>query len=400
MRLSSLTVAAVLTLLFQLSQSPSIYAKNADLTDQSSLEADRNSHLVDAAIFANPGHFGNPKLSPSGERVLFRQQIKGKTYLTTSVIYKNDTHRIAIPEDVNLGWYRWAGNDRILFSVSKVAATKFGNRRHTGLLVSNIHTNETITLGRKVQGFDGDNVLFVDPEGRYLLLSMQRSVYDYPDVYRVRLDNNEMTRVISKQSRIWTWIADNQGKIRMGLSYTGGTLRIYYRSNEDEKFKQIGKIKKNDDLEEALVDITHVVSGADEGFVLSNKETGRFALYKFNYLTRETGEMIFGHDENDVTGFDLNSDGTKLEAVYFTDSRDRKKWFNEYFTDHQAKLDKALPGQEAWIQSKSRDGKRMIVFSTSPTDPGSYYLYEPEQKKLSWFASVNKKLGYRKAVEY
>ncbi|SIN59494.1 Dipeptidyl aminopeptidase/acylaminoacyl peptidase [Parasphingorhabdus marina DSM 22363] len=354
------------------------------------------AHIVETSIFANPGHFGSPRLSPDGDQVLFRQQLKGKTYLTATVLYKNDTKRIAIPENVDLRWYRWAGDGKILFSVSAVAATRFGERRHTGLYVHNIGTGETMALGRKVQGFDGDNVLFVDPAGTYLLLSMQRSVYDYPGVYRVTLSNNEISEVVPRQKRIWTWIADSEGVVRMGLSYINSTLKIYYRRSSSDKFKQIGKIGKKDDPNEALLDISHIVSGADQGFVLSNKQTGRFALYKFNYLTREVGDMVYGHDQNDITGFDLNPEGTALEAVYFTDSRDRKHWFDASFAAHQKKLNKALPGQEAWIVSKSRDGSRMIVFSTSSTDPGSYYLYEPEKKKLAWFASKNAKLDIEK----
>jgi dipeptidyl aminopeptidase/acylaminoacyl peptidase len=63
------------------------------------------------------------------------------------------------------------------------------------------------------------------------------------------------------------------------------------------------------------------------------------------------------------------------------------------YKKHQKSLDKALPGQEAWIQSRSHDGKRMTVFSTSPTDPGSYYVFEPEAKRLSRFAGVNDQIN-------
>ena len=230
-----------------------------------------STHIVETKIFANPGHFGNPAISPEGDRVLYRQQLGGKSYLTAAVLYGDAKKRIAIPENVDLRWYRWAGNNKILFSVSAVVDTPVGQRRHTGLYVTDVASGESITLGRKTQGFDGDNVLYVDPAGAYILLSLQRSIYDYPGVYRVKLENNEITRVVRRQSQIWTWIADNSGVVRMGLSKIGGTLKIHYRRTAEEKFRLIGKIKEKDDLEEALLDITHIVSEADEGYVLSNK---------------------------------------------------------------------------------------------------------------------------------
>lgn len=43
--------------------------------------------------------------------------------------------------------------------------------------------------------------------------------------------------------------------------------------------------------------------------------------------------------------------------------------------------------------SRSRDGKKMTVYSTSPTDPGSYYIFEPGAGRLHRFAGVNDRIN-------
>ena len=58
-----------------------------------------------------------------------------------------------------------------------------------------------------------------------------------------------------------------------------------------------------------MIDVAHIVSGSDDGYVLSNKKTGRFALYKINYITRELGEIVYGNDTNDITDYSLTKDG-------------------------------------------------------------------------------------------
>ncbi|MEP5485021.1 MAG: alpha/beta fold hydrolase, partial [Parasphingorhabdus sp.] len=141
------------------------------------------------------------------------------------------------------------------------------------------------------------------------------------------------------------------------------------------------------------------------GYVLSNKETGRFALYEFDYRTRALGKMVLGHPENDISNYRLSEDGTNLLSARYTDSRDRIVWFDEDLKKIQSSLEKALKGQEVWIQSRSRDRKKMIIYTTSSVDPGSYYLFKPDAKKLDRIGGINDsidpaKMASTKYVEY
>ncbi len=44
---------------------------------------------------------------------------------------------------------------------------------------------------------------------------------------------------------------------------------------------------------------------------------------------------------------------------------------------------KQFPGEDVQITSESRDGKRMIFFVSADTDPGVYFLYDTDKKKLA-----------------
>lgn len=350
---------------------------------------------IDTAIFADAGHVRFPKISPDGSKIIYREQVGEQTYLSTLFLDGSDTYRVAMPKDTDLLWYRWAGNRKMLFSVSSLKNYIGGEFRQVEIYVIDLDTKQSRYLGPEKAGPDGDNVLYVDPDGAYLLMSVRQSTYKYPSVFRVNIDTNESEEIVKDQLRIWHWYADNDGVVRAGISYRRRSTRLFYRSKDGENFKRIAKLNDNaddDEREEVLIDVDHIFAGDDEGYILSNKETGRFALYRFNFLTRETGEMVFGHDENDITSFHMNEEGTALESVRYTDSRDRIKWFDDTYTKHQATIDKALPGQEAWIASKSRDGSKMVIYSTSPTNPGSYYLYEPAARKMERLAGINDKL--------
>ncbi|MBK8375355.1 alpha/beta hydrolase family protein [Sphingorhabdus sp.] len=322
----------------------------------------------------------------------FRVYQNKKTYLNIKTIGEASILQNALPEKHSLNWYRWAGPDRLVISLTGISRYE-GEEIPTSMLIRyDVNQKQAIPLGRKSQGFIGDDVLYIAPDGEYLLLALQESIFDYPGVYRVNLADNSFTEIVRPQSNIWDWIADDKGIVRMGFAYADRTTRIYYRRTNDEKFNLISKIKDRDDdasKKNDLLEVVRVVSGKDEGYVLSNEKTGRFALHKFNYLTREVGEKVFDHPDNDLTSFSLSDDGSTLESVTYTDDRDRIVWFDAFYKKRQSALEKALPDQEIWLQSRSRDGNKTIVFTTSPTDPGSYFLYDAPGKKLERIAGLN-----------
>lgn len=352
---------------------------------------------ISTDLFAAEGDVYKPILSPDGSQIVYRQNADGKTFLTVRSLSGGQAYSKAMPDDTDLMWYRWAGNGQVLFSVSSLKQYR-GNRGHIGdefrqveMYLIDTASRQSRYIGLQDGGPDGDNVLHLDPEGRFLVLEVRKSIYKYPSVYRIDLATNQAELVVKDQLRVWDWVADNAGDVRLGLSYRQNTTLIYYRSSAAERFRTVDKVKDKDIVDggkESLFEGFNIVSGSDEGYVLSNAETGRFALYKFNLKTREIGEKIFDRDDSELTRFTLSEDGGSLRAAYYTDSRDRVHWFDDYLAEQQKMLDRALPGQEVWISSTSDDKSKMIILSTSPQDPGSFYLYEPAAKKMERFAGI------------
>lgn len=363
------------------------------LSGQSRAEVEK----IPTEIFATEGDVYKPILSPDGSQMVYRQNADGKTFLTIRALSDEKSYSTTMPDDTDLNWYRWAGNGQVLFSVSSLKQYR-GRRGYIGdefrqveMYLIDTTTRQSRYIGLKNGGPDGDNILHLDPDGSFLLLEVRESIYKYPSVYRIDLATNEAELVVKDQLSIWDWVADNAGTVRMGLSYRQNATLIYYRSSAAERFKRIDKVKDKDVVDngkEPLFDGFNIIAGSDEAYVLSNQKTGRFGLYKFNLKTREIGEKIFDHDTSEVTRFSWYDDGATLRAAYYTDSRDRVHWFDNYLAEQQKMLDQALPDQEVWIASKSRDKSKMIIFSTSPQDPGSFYLYEPAVKKMERFAGV------------
>lgn len=346
---------------------------------------------IDSAMFTDAGHVKLPIISPDGSKVAYQEHIGEHDYVTVLFLNGDETYRVAIPDGTDIGWHRWAGNSRLIFSATSIWDYRDVEYRQSELYVVETVKKQTRFVGIKDGGPDGNNVLFIDPEGRFIVVSIRRSVYKYPEVYRIDLATNDSELLVKDQLKVWTWVTDNQGVVRAGIAYRSGATYIYYRQRDGENFERIGKLKTEEEGKE-LYDGLSILSGTDEGYILSNRETGLFGLYKYNFLTQEFGELIFDHPENDITDYALNQDSHAVESVVYTDSKNRIKWFDGEFARHQAMVDKTLANKDSWISSKSRDGSKLIIYSTSTDDPGSYYLYEPAARKMERLAGLNDRL--------
>jgi dipeptidyl aminopeptidase/acylaminoacyl peptidase len=254
------------------------------------------------------------------------------------------------------------------------------------LLVMQMDTGAVSYVGGRNMGFDGDNVIHTDAAGEFLLLSMQRDVFSEPEVWRFGLDGTDDKGLrIERRDGVWQWFADDKGVVRIGLGYVNHGLRVWYRKSAEEDLRLIARLKEGDD--EELWDAVRVISGSDAGFVLEPGESGRVALRRFNYATREVGEVVYENPEWDLEAFELDEDGKPL-AVYYTDDRDRVVWLDPATARLQANLERALGTPHVRIAERTPDGSRMLVWRGGDNHPGSWYIYTPAKRELEEFAQL------------
>lgn len=343
--------------------------------------------IIPTAELAQQPLFTGPVLSPDGNHLLARFSLGGTERVGIHSFEGKPIKFIGLPPKNDLRWYRWAGNHRILISLAQTVPWFDDEAVMTRLVMYDLATNEVKILGGKTEGLEGDDLLYTDPAGEWILLSFQKTIYDYPSVSRVELGTGKVTQIVSPQHDVWEWYADNTGVVRMGIGFGDRIWSMYYRSNEGEKFRKLAKGRYDD--EDATFDIVRIFNGSDEGYVLSNKKTGRFALYKFNYATKQLGDLVYENPTNDVDEFDTTEDGKGLRALWFADERDRVVWFDDKLKKHQADLDTAVKQNANWIISTARDYATMLVWTGSSQNPGSYYLYRPEEGVMRRVAKVS-----------
>lgn len=342
--------------------------------------------LIPVEVFAGHPFISRPRLSPAGDRVAAEMTINGHTVLGIVHLYdKSQPPRILPMEDVELRWYRWAGNDRLLVGAGLEGRVYGFDIYYTRLGIYDVTTGKFSIAARRREGFSGDDVIFTAEDGSYCLLSVGSFAGDNPDVYRVNLATGEMEEILASRLPVSGWYTDQAGVVRMGIGYSRGRIRFYYRSGEGDEFKAVTGPKVEEMM--GAVDKIYFRRGTDQGFIVTDTRSGRFGVYEFTASTGEVGATVFEDPHVDVDDIIMSEDGNSVAGVTYADERRHVAWLDPSLKEMQEEIDAALKGRENRIFGYDRDHTRALVWTGTADDPGHYYVYSRAAGRLSRLAS-------------
>ncbi|TMM50254.1 alpha/beta hydrolase family protein [Qipengyuania marisflavi] len=353
---------------------------------------------IPVKAFASQLKLGGAKLSQTGRRLAMTESVDGKMLVR---IYDASTRALERTVEVadadNFLWFKWAGDNRILLSVIREDKTALYWAQSSRLLVVDVATGALSYVGLARQGQEGDDLLYTDPAGSYVLLSLNNDGSRQQDVWRLPLDGNaEQNGIIvqEKDRDIDEWYADSAGVVRLGIGITGGgSVEIFYRSGPGQEFTRVTKFKAKDEAAMDAWDIIGIRPGSDLGYAFVKTDDGRKVLREVDYRTGEPGRIVFEDPRWDAEEVVFDKAGKAIGSGITEDSS-RRIWFTPEMQRAQADLEAALGVGQVRIISVAEQG-RMLVLQDGPDDPGGLYIYSPNEKRLDFFANLRPKIDFR-----
>jgi len=340
---------------------------------------------------ARPPYLSSPVLSPDGNRIAARLTVDDRNWIGIWDLRAGPDARPRLfsQSSFDLRWLRWAGSNRLLVGIEVVHEEDGLEIPLTRILTVDV----TSWAGRPLEtgrGILGDDVIFIDPQGAYILVSAQASADQYPDVRRIDLASGEARVVQRWRTGVWDWFADRSGVVRAGVDYSDGRITLLYRAGPDEDLRRIDSRRYPQDG--SVIETIRFLDNSDRGVVVTNAVTGRFAVYHYDFATDTRGEAIFEHERVDVTTPIVGADG-RVDGVAYEDDRLRFHWIDPELRRLQASLDRALPGKINVILGRTDEGPRLLIWSGAADDPGTYYLFDRQARRLDPFATPHAQLA-------
>ena len=326
------------------------------------------------------------RLSPDGTRIAARINSHGSDQIGVWTLSAPRDQPPVMIDASGLESFAWAGDQRLIFTSLNIrilaSNSMIGIGQGREVFCHDLVEKKTTPVSQS-RGLFAD-VIFIDPLGRYALVSSQASMTATPNVLRVDLATGQSVEVQPRRSGVWSWFADSNGYVRVGVDYGDNRARIYYRPTPDAPLAHTDT--RRDLLNGSVVDTVRFVTNTDHGVIVTNAANGRFGVYDYDFATDTRGAAIFEHPEVDTTAAIFSPEGS-VDGVTYEDDRPRVRWLNPALADLQRAIDRTFPGKTNMIINRSRDGNRVLIFSTAADDPGTYYVYDRAGRRMETFAS-------------
>ena len=347
--------------------------------------------------FFKRAQYSQMVLSPDGSKLAAITPLKGRDNLAVVDLEKRTSNVITAFEKLDAGGIFWVNNRRLCLRVFDGQQVT-GEPSYRGLYCINAdgedlrnHSEAGIAGSRSrlfpIAAIPGDT------NDEYIMGMTGRSRRSF-DVYRFNTLTGRYT-ILTQDSPgdVGRWVLDRNLVPRIAVSTPEReigergkgillTTTVWHRASADAKWERLWEFKQ-DDPEGAEYRPVAFDYDNETLYVATNKGRDKAAIYAFDTKTKQMGNLLLEHPWLDVTGGLIFSRAKKkLVGVTVNAERRVTVWTDPELAALQRSIDATFPKTENVLDPAPENGKRVLIFSHSDVDPGTYHLYDAGTKKL------------------
>jgi dipeptidyl aminopeptidase/acylaminoacyl peptidase len=343
-------------------------------------------------FFKNP-QFSGFELSPDGKSIAMLAPFEGFMNL---YVYDLETRepKVLTGESIDVTWFTWVNNDRLMYSMNQYTFGSYENRYSGGLVAidkdGGNHDVLTTRFDRKKKG--GWYVLnYLDryeQDDELVLVTNNQRRKERPDVFLLNVYNGGLKRVFNNPARINGYALDECGKPRFGTSFSDddATVTLWYRKAGSDEWETIQK--DSEDFDSVIP--VGISCDSDKGFVSSNADRDRRAIFRYDFLTATRSEKpILQSDVYDINANAITAFGGKgLVGFRYQADKPKQVYFEKTHKAMQEMIDKTLPDRINTVVSVDDTGSKLIIVSITDNRAPAYYLLHVDGMKMEPLAAT------------
>lgn len=184
------------------------------------------------------------------------------------------------------------------------------------------------------------------------------------------------------------YMSDGLGHVRLmsvleassDLGILSGRVSYFYRTTNSNEWKPLAIVAdiENPDFQPLAID-----ASINSLYALKKKD-GRNALYAINLDGSKAETLVAENPHVDIDDVIRLGAGQKVIGYIYSEDATRRVYFDPEFKALAASLSKALPNSPIIdFTDASKDGRKLLIFAGSDSDPGHYYIFDRDKKTLN-----------------
>jgi dipeptidyl aminopeptidase/acylaminoacyl peptidase len=376
-----------------------------------------------AAAFGARPSVTDLRLSPDALTVSYITPTQGQgSALSTLSLAEGAKPRIALeaggdPERIE--WCRWVSNERLVCQVYAIIKDPVGLLGYTRLVAVNADGSNLRMLSRRDDAYahnvafgGGDVIDWLPGEDDTVLMTRAYVPNDRTDshfgsreeglgVDRVDTRNLSVKRVEAPKPDAAGYITDGRGTVRIMattsfVNYQASSVYAFlYRLPGLQEWHKLSDYDFTNHVGFHPVAVDPDLNVA-YGF---KKKDGRSAVYSVLLDGSLREQLVYANPDVDVDRVKLiGRRGHVVGASYATEIR-HSIYFAPEVQQTLASLARALPQQLLEVVDSSGDDNKMLIYAGRDTDPGVYYIFDRQARRLQTFLVVRDQLEGVKLAE-
>ena len=336
--------------------------------------------------------FRNPEkasfnISPNGKHIAYMKPWKTRMNVFVMDMNTKKETRLTSSEERGIYGFAWLTDKRIGYVKDD------GGNENMHFYAIDIDASNEIDL----TPFENVQARIIDDlenDPNYIIIGLNKRNPQIHDPYRINVNDGKMEMIAENPGNISGWMTDHDGKLRIAITSDGVNTSILHRASESGKFKSI----LTTDFKVSVSPLFFTFDNKNL-YVASNRGRDKSGIFKFDVNNAEEGELIFEHDEVDVSGLMYSRKRKVITGVSYTVAKSEMVFFDTWRENIQEKLEEKLPGYEVGITSFSKDETKAVVVSYSDKSRGTYYYYDVEKNQLTELGEISPWLNENNMAE-
>lgn len=355
--------------------------------------AQEQSPLADA--FGGRVEIKNIRISPDGSKILMLTLYERSYILVTRSLIDINATPNGIP--VSGGeylWAEWATNERIVAGVTNDDYTdRRDNRELYSHMVSLDWTGENFINLATNRGRNSWIDLTQDRVYNWLPKDPDNILINIiGDVFKLNILTNEYNLVHEGNLKQGYHEYNDKGEmlyIRGRTRNSGNINNDQYRQTVSSEWVDVFDVDRH--TNENPLYFKGLSSEPDIIFLEKYNHKGEHTLYRYNVETKQiVNEVEVMHDKAGITSYYVK-DG-KLNSYNYYDGKENTIYLGEIEHKVHKIMQSSFPNSNFRIIDETEDDDKFILFVSSPTEPGSYYLLDLNLNKLEMLGYIYQKV--------
>ncbi|HTD98692.1 MAG TPA: prolyl oligopeptidase family serine peptidase [Mucilaginibacter sp.] len=319
------------------------------------------------------------RISPDGKYVSYLKSYQGRQNLFIKSLADGKERMATSFTDYSVRDYSWTYSGQIVLSQDIISNDEF---KMYALDVSTLKIRDILSLekGGVIRLLNNRN----KQEPDVITIGMNKRDPANFDIYKLNIKTSELKPYLVNPGNITEWFPDDDGKIRLAKTSDGVDETILYRKDDNAPFKPI--IKNNFKNRVQPIAFTGEKSYF---YALSNVNQDKTALVEIDANTGKEQKVIFACEKADISRVDYSGGKHRLELATCDEAKPKKHFLNSDMEHIYASLSSHLHNTEISIINRDSAENKFIVFTYTDRNPGTYYLYERSQEKLTKLGDIN-----------